>query len=96
MDMLLPDIPIPPRRFEITVTVPRGDDGPLVPGGIPSGDGIVCVATARQIVVAVAVDAASMPDAAGAGIAAAGDWAMMPGAVAEVRPVPRAAAGTGM
>lgn len=86
-DTLLPDIPLPRRRWEVTVTVPhRGGSEPLA--GIPSGDGIVCALTAAQTVFSVLVDAVQMPEAAMRGLAAAGDWARMPGAVAEVHPVP--------
>lgn len=70
------------------MTVPRGDAGPLVPSGIPSGEGIVCALTASTTVVSVLVDDVRLPEAARRGLTAAGDWADMPGAVAEVRPVP--------
>lgn len=88
MESLLPDVPEPLRRFDVTVSVPREDDGDgLVPPSAPRGKNVVSAWTAEQAIMCVTVTAPGLFEAAVLGLAAAGEWAQMPGASAEVKPV---------
>lgn len=78
---LLPDVPCPLRRYEVTVTLPRQDsDGAeLPPGGqaavemaaAAEAQGLVTVWTCTQLVVSMIVELPSTADALAAGVAVA-------------------------
>ena len=79
---LLPDLPRPPRRYEVTVTVPRADDPDpaLPPGGHAalnlvvaalSADGLLAAWTSSQTVVSMIVEAECRAGAMAAGTAVA-------------------------
>ena len=81
-DTLLPDLPRPPRRYEVTVTVPRADDPDpaLPPGGHAalnlavaalSADGLLAAWTSSQTVVSMIVEADGRAGALAAGMAVA-------------------------
>ena len=82
---LLPDLPRPSRRYEVTVIVPRRPDGDceeesLPPGGHAmlqlaaaalAGEGVVSAWTCSRTIVAMLVDAVCWGDALDAGVAVA-------------------------
>jgi hypothetical protein len=78
---LRPGLPGPKISFELAVTIPAGDDIILPP--VPNMGQV-----SAELVLRVPVKARDLPEAAVAGLAAAGAWARIPGARAEVRPVP--------
>jgi hypothetical protein len=88
MDSLLPDVPVPWRRFSVLVTVPReSPDGPLVPHALPGTEGVIAVWAAERVLVGVTVDAADEAGAVAAGRAVAARLlGSAAGMTAEVRP----------
>ena len=78
---LLPDVPCPLRRYQVTVTLPRQDqdEAVLPPGGraavemaaAAEAHGLVTVWTCAQLVVSMIVELPSMADALAAGVAVA-------------------------
>jgi hypothetical protein len=76
---LWPGLDRPKLSFEFLVTLPADDDLQLPPA--PNGAEVGAEMTLR-----VPVKARDLPEAAVVGLAAAGAWAKIPGARAEVRP----------
>jgi hypothetical protein len=78
---LLPDVPYPPRRYQVTVTLPRQDrdEAMLPPGGeaavemaaAAEAQGLVTVWACTQLVVSMIVELPSAADALAAGVAVA-------------------------
>jgi hypothetical protein len=77
---LWPGLSEPKIAFELAVTIPAGDDIALPP--VPNGAEV-----SAELVLRVPLKARDLPEAALLGFAAAGAWARVPGARAEVRPV---------
>jgi hypothetical protein len=85
---LFPEAVSPLREFDVTLTVPRGDRGPLVPDGFPSG--VLAAFAAEFAVFSLRVqardDVAALVIARDL-VAAAAGWVVPLGQVAcEVRP----------
>ena len=77
---LLPDVPCPLRRYQVTVTLPRQDrDEAMPPGGeaavemaaAAEAQGLVTVWACTQLVVSMIVELPSAADALAAGVAVA-------------------------
>jgi hypothetical protein len=77
---LLPDVPYPPRRYQVTVTLPRSDDEDvLMSGGHVAelaaaavvAEGLVTAWTCTQSVVSMIIESPTMADALAAGVALA-------------------------
>ena len=89
---LLPDVGVPPRRWEVVLTVPLDDDRDgLMPLAMPVPSSAIGAWTATQAVLSLPVSARDLQEAVILGLAAVGAWARMPGASAVVRPLPAAA-----
>jgi hypothetical protein len=78
---LLPDVPCPLRRYQVTVTLPRQDrdEAALPPGGqavvemaaVAEAQGLVTVWACTQLMVSMIVELPSTADALAAGVAVA-------------------------
>lgn len=99
MDTLLPDVPRPPRRYQVTVTLPRpdGDDGPLLAvvqaiaeltAAAVAAQGLLTAWTSAQAVLSMVVEALCQADALAAGVEVVRALGGELGASVEAEPVP--------